>query len=181
MDMYVGWPGSVHDARVFTNSDLYNLERIGSLTKKYLRGGWSWCSCSYPGWFSIPTNVLVIKAITLWNGKNSNWNVYGKLMGGGGTCSNHWMYMSTSFQLLCCSMLYCAQYLWDSWERLRQWVVRSRPSSTATRKLYDPHIMDDENGSDVKRFLCAIHEYSSTIAVLLRSTYIMCVYHIPVC
>ena len=34
MDMYVGWPGSVHDARVFANSDLYHLGRTGTLFPK---------------------------------------------------------------------------------------------------------------------------------------------------
>ena len=34
MDVYVGWPGSVHDARVFANSELYRLGRTGTLFPK---------------------------------------------------------------------------------------------------------------------------------------------------
>ena len=31
MNTYVGWPGSVHDARIFFNSDLYANEKLGEL------------------------------------------------------------------------------------------------------------------------------------------------------
>ena len=33
-DIYVGWPGSVHDARVFANSDLYHKGQRGTLFPK---------------------------------------------------------------------------------------------------------------------------------------------------
>ena len=31
MDVYIGWPGKVHDARVFVNSNLYRKAVAGSL------------------------------------------------------------------------------------------------------------------------------------------------------
>ena len=31
MDVYVGWPGKVHDARVFVNSPLYTKANSGNL------------------------------------------------------------------------------------------------------------------------------------------------------
>ena len=31
MDIYIGWPGKVHDARVFANSELYKKGKEGTL------------------------------------------------------------------------------------------------------------------------------------------------------
>ena len=31
MDVYIGWPGKVHDARVFSNSDIYKTGIQGTL------------------------------------------------------------------------------------------------------------------------------------------------------
>ena len=37
MDVYIGWPGNVHDARVFTNSSLYRKGSIGTLLPDWKR------------------------------------------------------------------------------------------------------------------------------------------------
>ena len=31
LDIYIGWPGKVHDARVFANSSLYDMAQHGTL------------------------------------------------------------------------------------------------------------------------------------------------------
>ena len=37
MDVYIGWPGKVHDARVFTNSSLYHKGMAGRLLPDWKR------------------------------------------------------------------------------------------------------------------------------------------------
>ena len=37
MDVYIGWPGKVHDARVFVNSNLYRKAVAGSLFPDWKR------------------------------------------------------------------------------------------------------------------------------------------------
>ena len=37
MDVYIGWPGKVHDARVFVNSSLYQKGVCGTLRPDWKR------------------------------------------------------------------------------------------------------------------------------------------------
>ena len=43
MHIYVGWPGSVHDARVFSNSQIYRMGNDGSIFPKSMLpiNGWN--------------------------------------------------------------------------------------------------------------------------------------------
>jgi len=45
MDVYAGWPGKVHDARVFTNSDVYKKGRQGILFPDWKKD--MWCTGIY--------------------------------------------------------------------------------------------------------------------------------------
>ena len=53
MDVYIGWPGKVHDARVFVNSSLYQKRKSGTLLP-------DWYMCVY-----VHTYIWQISLINL--------------------------------------------------------------------------------------------------------------------
>ena len=116
MDVCVGWPGSVHDARVFANSELYCLGSTGTLFPRrtiemdgvdapvVILGDsayslFSWLitpflhGCTYREQRSFNyqwsrARMVIEKLMAGWRG-----------LEGGGACSNDSMYMSTTLQL----------------------------------------------------------------------------------
>ena len=59
-DIYIGWPGSVHDARVFVHSSLYKKVTVGSI----LNGA---CSDSITGYLSFSDWRLCTSPVTMAN------------------------------------------------------------------------------------------------------------------
>ena len=63
MDVYIGWPGKVHDARVFVNLSLYKRGRRSTLLPDWKRNicGVEVWSCKLYMWLSWSQNIYSLK------------------------------------------------------------------------------------------------------------------------